>query len=70
MKPPETNPSPVPRPIPLSDVELAEALDAMVNSGRIELIDAVLIAEAAERLKLRPVPLSGAINWNSGRKPN
>ena len=59
-----------PKPIPLSDAQLAEALDAMVNSGRIEMMDSVLIAEAAERLKLRPVPLSGAIDWASGRKAN
>ena len=59
-----------PQPIPLSDAQLADALDAMANSGRIEMMDAVLIAEAAERLKLRPVPLSGAIDWTSGRKAN
>ena len=59
-----------PQPIPLSDAQLAEVLDEMVNSGRIEMMDSVLIAEAAERLKLRPVPLSGAIDWASGRKAN
>ena len=70
MTPPEPIAGRVPRPVPLSDAELAEALDAMANSGRIELMDAVLISEAAERLKLRPVPLSGAIDWASGRKAN
>ena len=54
------------QPIPLTDAELADALDGIVNSGRVEMMDAVLIAEAAERLKLRPLPIHGSIEPKRG----
>ena len=59
-----------PQPIPLSDAQLAEMLDEIVKSGRIEMMDAVLIVEAAERLKLRPVPLHGAVEPERGTELN
>ena len=54
------------QPIPPTDAELVDALDGIVNSGRVEMVDAVLIAETTERLKLRPLPMHGSIKPKRG----
>ena len=48
-------------PQPLTDRELAVELDKMINSSRIDPNDAVLIYEAAERLRTRDVEMTACV---------
>ena len=41
------------KPEPMTDTELANALDGLVNYGRVELEDAMLLMKVAGRLRER-----------------